>query len=391
MLRSTRSLGSLRAVAQVQAQPHFMLPAQQRQLASSVLLSQGPWEKQTVSQLKGELSKRNIAIGGSKLKKDLIRKLQEFEQAQQIPPVPSRRQASTSATKETTVSAEDALKVRDNGPAISTEKLSVPPSIPVASQAIEPALGGDILVSDTVAPGLPENPFGQSKMTLDLKFPDSRDQPESATPIPWILAFHSDKFPSTSDSPSQSQVPEAFVPKVYTAASTSTHPGGGPVSGTSTTSDLGIEDPLVSAEETSRDLSSAEKQGLFVLAAILAGGFLAGGVFKPQSKAALAKAEELAHQAKDKAGELKDQAQEKTGELKAQVEDKYAEVKGKAEDLVKDGKAKLAEGKNAAEGKYDEAKGKAKEVAKEGQKKIEEGKAKGKKAVEDVKEKVGAK
>lgn len=207
---------------------------------------------------------------------------------------------------------------------------------------------------------------------------------------------------SSADSPSQSKAPEAFVPKVFTTASTSTHPGGGPLSATSATTDLGIEDPLESAENAVQSLTSAERNGLIVLGAILTAGFLAGGVFKPQTKEALAKAEELAQQGKQKAVELKDDARAKAEEVKGEVKGKYEEIKGKADGLVEEGKKKAEEGKAKAEGllkdgkkavkeTYKDVKGKAGELAKDGEAKLEQGKAKGKKVAEDVKEKVGAK
>lgn len=204
---------------------------------------------------------------------------------------------------------------------------------------------------------MPENPFSSKPATLDYRLPEFKDEPEPATPIvrshcypsetrlsstfvnlltfslspslfppalqPWILAFHSDKFPSSKSSPTQAV--GGHVQKLFTAADASTHLGGGPQAHLSSgvSSDPLSLDSELSDDNPSRKLNEGERRGLYVLAGIFAGATLLGGVVNPSKiKRAAKEGEKLVEEGKDKAKGLIKEGKTKGKEAVEAVKEK---------------------------------------------------------------------
>lgn len=234
-------------------------------------------------------------------------------------------------------------------------------------------------------------------------------------PQPWILAFNSDKFPSSSVSPSQAAPQEPHVAKLFTAADPSTHLGGGPSAALETpiSADPMKTDAVVEggADHPGRKLNADERKGLYVLAGILAAGLGLSSLTNPKVRKAAKKLEKdaerlahdgkqkverLAHEGKDKAEELLHKGQAKGEQALAKGKAKVEEGKDKAEALLakgqakgekalEQGKAKVEEGKNKAEKAAAEAKAKGEELLSDGKAKGEKALAKGEKAAAEAK------
>jgi hypothetical protein len=264
---------------------------------------------------------------------------------------------------------------------------------------------------------VPENPFSDKPATFDFQLPEFKEEPEPGTPIvsyasdpgnrqgpsltcpdrllpycrycqPWILAFNSDKFPSSNASPSQAAPQEPHVPKLFTAADPSTHLGGGPSAALSTpiSADPMKTDAVVEAgaDHPGRKLNADERRGLYVLAGILAAGLGLGSLTNPKVRKAAKKlerdAERLAREGKDKAERLAHEGKDKAESL-------LHKGQAKGEEVLAKGKAKVEEGKDKAEGLLAKGQAKGEKVLEQGKAKVEEGKDKAEKALADGKAK----
>ncbi|EIW73533.1 hypothetical protein TREMEDRAFT_42405 [Tremella mesenterica DSM 1558] len=225
MIRRKVSAGLLRAVSTPTSTPKA---GQQASLASAVLLnSQRNWKGETVTALKAELKRRGLSQVGNKTA--LIARLQSAEISSMLPPVPTlsgltTRSVPSTPTKSRTLSTTSSRKappvpplprptqpksdehVSSTGPAIESQR-----SEATKVEEIKPERVG-------AAPGLPATAAKGGSKGLDVYIPTAKEDEVAEQIIPLMP----DNFRTSPPPPALSEADA--MPKVSTAASTSTHP-----------------------------------------------------------------------------------------------------------------------------------------------------------------------
>lgn len=259
-------------------------PMQQQQsagLVSAVLLnSQRNWKGETVVTLKTELKRRGLSQTGNKCvlpaeyplrhanrcRSVLVARLTSADISGHLPPVPPMPSSTAPALRN--AKSLPALRQLSTSSAASASKSTKTPSptkpqgadqAPVADPVDQPVVTstGPAVVSQkteaakpepvepemvTVAPGLPETKASEGdRKSLDVQMPGPRTDSAPEQVIVSLsgngpLSFTADQQPLTPDNfrsndslPKEKSRPkEESLPKVTTAASTSTHEGGGP-------------------------------------------------------------------------------------------------------------------------------------------------------------------
>ncbi|KAL7410665.1 hypothetical protein BDY24DRAFT_443831 [Mrakia frigida] len=335
-----------------------------RHLASTALF-QVAWEKETVKNLKQELTKRGLSSVG---KKDVLVARITSDEAS----FPSSR--SLSSSPPAPAAAPSPKKVHSDGQSAKAgetneETITAPGTVEVSSPATSHVPKKDIS-SSTQAPGLPNNPLNSAAKTLDVKMPESKEIKEESASIPTILGPGTSSTYPPSPPPAPSSSSSDDTPKLLTTASASTHLTP-PRSHSHSLADSHSIDVAEGVKDAAnRPLNEQESAGAYLALAIVAGGWFFSYLVDKVSPLAKKKVVELEKKVEGevekleaKAGKLVEEGKEKVGGLVEEGKSKLEKGKGKVEDVVEEGKKKVESGKE-----------KAGELVEEGKKKVEEGK-----------------